>query len=221
VTEASRPSICVVTDRRQLSPDARTTAAAVRDLDRWLDAVVDAGPDFIQIRERDLDGAVLRDLVGRLVIRSGEDTRVLVNDRADVARASGADGVHLRADGPAVGRVRTIGPEGWMIGRSVHRDAEVSASADADYLLFGTVFSSRSKPPGSPVTGVADLRLVVALSGIPVVAIGGVTPETAAACRAAGASGVAGIGIFLPQGRRPDALGPARAVAALREAMLE
>ena len=220
MTGPSRPSIHVVTDRRQVSPDARTTDDELTGLEHWFDTVLDAGVDVIQIRERDLDAAVLRDLVRRLMARTrASGPRVLVNDRADVARASGADGVHLRADGPAVERVRTIGPDRWTIGRSVHGPAEVQAHRAADYLLFGTVFSSRSKAPGSPVAGLAGLRLAATGSQAPVIAIGGVRPDSAAACVAAGASGIAGIGIFLPEGRRDDALGAVRAAAALREVM--
>ncbi len=75
---------------------------------------------MIQLRERDLDAASLRALAARLADRARAGTRVVVNDRADVARAAGAAGVHLRADGPPVALVRTLGPAEWMVGRSVH-----------------------------------------------------------------------------------------------------
>jgi thiamine-phosphate pyrophosphorylase len=217
---AARPSIQVVTDRRRLSPDARTIDAEVTELDRWLDTVVEAGVDVIQIRESDLEADVLYGLVCRLLARTkGGHTRILVNDRADVALASGAAGVHLRADGPPVPRVRTLGPDRWIIGRSVHGLSEVASHQTADHLLFGTVFGSRSKAAGWRVAGLAGLRSAASRSAVPIVAIGGVSPATAGACIDAGASGVAGIGVFLPEGRREDALGVVRAVAALREAM--
>ena len=220
MTASTSSVIHLVTDRRQVSPEARTAAAELAGLERWFDAVVEAGVDVIQVRERDLDAAVLSGLVRRLLLRTqGARCQVMVNDRADVALACGAEGAHLRADGPSVAEVRALGPEGWVVGRSVHQPAEVARHQAADYLLFGTVFGSRSKAPASPVAGLAALGTTAAKSTVPVVAIGGVTPATAARCIAAGASGVAGIGVFLPEGSRDDAMGPVRAVAALREAM--
>src|SRR5882672_5979081 len=153
----------LVTDRRQLAPDARTTRDEIAALERWLDDAIDAGVDAIQIRERDLDAAVLRSCVSRIVARArGRRTAVLVNDRADVAIVAGAGGVHLRASGAPEARVRAIGPSGWIVGRSVHDIDEVRRHETADYLLFGTMFESRSKPAGSPVQGMEALRRAVA-----------------------------------------------------------
>lgn len=213
------PCICLVTDRLALTPDARTIRDELANLERQLDAAIAAGVDMIQIRERDLDSATLRVLAARLVARAAAATRVIVNDRADVARAVGAAGVHLRASGPPAADVRTMGPAGWVVGRSVHA-ADEAPMAGADYLMFGTVFASRSKPPDAPVGGVDGLRAAAAASPAPVLAIGGVTPGRVAACREAGAAGVGAIGVFLPRGRTADSLGPAEAVAALRRAWI-
>jgi thiamine-phosphate diphosphorylase len=144
-----------------------------------------------------------------------------VNDRADVALAGSAAGVHLRADGPETARVRALGPPGWLVGRSVHAAGEVASAHEADYLVFGTVFPTASKGFDVPVAGLDALADVTSRTAVPVLAIGGIDAARASACVAAGAAGVAGISVFFPDGRTPGALGPARAVAALRAAMLE
>ena len=212
------PAVCLVTDRRQLSPDARTASDEITRLESWLDEAIGA-VDAIQIRERDLDGRQWLALAGHVVERSrGTRTRVLVNDRADVALAAGADGVHLRADGPEVARVRRLGPSAWIVGRSVHGLEEIRAHAGADYLLFGTVFPTASKLAEAPTQGLDGLAEAVRATGRPVLAIGGITPARAAACAAAGAAGVAGISLFLPEGRAPGSLGILHAVGELRAA---
>jgi thiamine-phosphate pyrophosphorylase len=206
-----RPCICLVTNRRALCPDARTEREELLQLGGFLDEAIAAGIDMIQIRERDLSAKGLRDLVKRLVSRNvPASTKVFVNDRVDVAVAAGAHGVHLRGDGPPVARVRELlGPE-VLVGRSIHSADEVRD--DVDVLVFGTVFPSGPKP----LVGVDRLADAARRAAVPVLAIGGVTPERAAVCRAAGAAGVAAIGAFLPPGRSPTSLGPAAAVVAFR-----
>jgi len=215
------PVICLVTDRRRLTPSARTGEEEVRGLEAFLAAAVEAGVDVIQIRERDLAARVLfrivRDLTA-LALRSS--TSVLVNDRIDVALAAGAAGVHLRSDSPPVADTRVLMGD-RLVGRSVHPGEDLRAHRDADYLLFGTVFETPSKDDASPIAGLKALSDAASSSAIPVLAIGGVTPERAKACRRAGAAGVAAIGVFLPEGRGPGSLGIQRAVSELRAAMLE
>jgi len=222
-----------VTDRRRLSPDARTTLEEIRALEAWLDEAIDL-VDLIQIRERDLPASHLCALVTGIAGRArGTRTTVVVNDRADVGLASGADGLHVRADGPPVDRLRALGPPHWLMGRSIHSLAEVGPtpgvdfrepanrlpeSSLADYLIFGTVFRSASKPDGQ-TQGLEAVRALTAAATVPILAIGGIDPSRAAACRAAGAAGIAAIGIFLPDGRAPEAMGITRAVEALRAAM--
>jgi thiamine-phosphate pyrophosphorylase len=207
-----------VTDRRQLSPAARTVAAEVARLEAWLDEAIDT-VDLIQIRERDLDGGDLHALAARLAQRSrGTRTRVVINDRADVALAAGLDGVHLRADGPDTGRIRALGGASWLVGRSVHRQDELLAHSSASYFLFGTVFPTGSKEPPAPAQGLEALTAAVRTTDRPVLAIGGITPARAAGCFRAGAAGVAAISLFLPEGHAPGSLGIIRAVAELRAA---
>lgn len=207
-------TLTLVTDSRRACPEARTDRDLVTGVRRWLAEAIDAGIDSIQVRERSLPAAALCDLARGVVADTrGTATRVLINDRADVAAITGADGVHLRDDGWPVARVRALTRSGWVIGRSVHA-VDLPAAEGADYLLVGAVFVSGSKP----VRGLETLRAVAAASDVPVVAIGGITVDNAAACLAAGASGLAAISLFLPVGCADGALGPRRAIRELRAA---
>jgi thiamine-phosphate pyrophosphorylase len=162
---------------------------------------VDAGVDLIQVRERDLEAAALAALVTDVLAAArGTSTRVVVNDRLDVALTCGADGVHLRSDSIAVAAARQLAPAGFVIGRSVHRIDELTAASGADYLIAGTVFPSTSKPDGHPLLGVEGLRGIARAAAVPVLAIGGVTMERLDAAAAAGASGIAAIGLFMRSG---------------------
>ena len=187
-----------MTDRRRLS--GSTDADRVHDcLLRQAKLAIEARIDVLQIRERDLDAAILAKLVSAIVrLARGTHSRVVVNDRLDVALACGAAGVHLPADSIAPARARAIAPPGFVVGRSVHSVREaVAAARDADYLIAGTVWPSESKGEETPLLGLSGLSAVVRNAGVPVLAIGGVTVERVAAVRTAGASGVAAIGLFL------------------------
>jgi thiamine-phosphate diphosphorylase len=222
VTALPRPCIYLVTDRKRLAPDARTTRDEVIALQSFLDEAIEAGVDVIQIRERDLDGGPLAGLARSVTARARDtSTRVLVNDRADVAIAAGAHGVHLRADGPPVDRVRALGPDDWIVGRSVHMPAEAQRASDAgtDYVLFGTVFSGGSKGHVAGGDRLAALREAARVRDVPVIAIGGIDAGRATVCLDAGAAGVAAISIFLPEGRAPLAMGVRRATIALRDGL--
>jgi thiamine-phosphate pyrophosphorylase len=160
-------------------------------------AAARAGVALVQIRERGLTDAELLTLVGRCVeaVR-GTASRVIVNDRTDVALAAGAHGVHLPADSVPAARVRRLAGPGFLIGRSVHstRDAEhAEGEGAADYLIFGTT------PSGLPA-----LTAAVAATRLPVLAIGGITEARAGDVAGTGAAGVAAIGLFA--GTSADAL---------------
>jgi thiamine-phosphate pyrophosphorylase len=215
-----RPSLHLISSRQRLSPGARTLAAEMVALEAFLDDALEAGVDVIQVRERDLAAGPLFELVSRVRARAAStSTLVLVNERADVAKAAGAAGVHLPSSGFAADRLRGVMSPSWVIGRSVH-PGDAPADTDAcDYLLFGTVFPSESKGEGSPVAGLDALRTAARDTRRPVVAIGGITPDRARACLDAGAAGVAAIGAFLPPGRARDALGVRAAVTAFRVAL--
>jgi thiamine-phosphate pyrophosphorylase len=183
----------MITDRHRLGPDAEDRLAG------RVAAAARAGVHLVQVRERDLDGGPFVRLVARCVeVVRGTRARILVNDRVDVALAAGAHGVHLRADSVAASRVRRIVPAGFLIGRSVHSVAEaLRAAADggADYLLFGTVFPTASKP-GQAAAGTTALAEVVVATSLPVLAVGGVTVATAPDVARAGAAGIAAIALF-------------------------
>jgi thiamine-phosphate pyrophosphorylase len=187
------PVLCLITDRRWSGTSAED------DLIARVEAAARAGVHLIQVRERDLDGGPLTRLVARCVgAVARTPTRVVVNERTDVALAAGAHGVHLRGDSLPAARVRAIVPPGFLIGRSVHSVAEVQAVAAegaVDYLLFGTVFPTSSKP-GRPSAGTAMLAAAVRAATIPVLAVGGVRAETAGLIAGAGAAGAAAIGLF-------------------------
>jgi thiamine-phosphate pyrophosphorylase len=121
---------------------------------------------------------------------------LLVNDRSDIARAAGADGVHLTAQSLPVAVVRkTCGAE-FLIGVSTHSLAEAQAARDAgaDFVVFGPVFETESKRAYGAPQGPEKLREVTrALGEFPVVAIGGITLENFSECFEAGARGVAAI----------------------------
>jgi thiamine-phosphate diphosphorylase len=165
-------SIHLITDRRRLISGARTIAGELAALDRWLDDAIDR-VDVIQVRERDVPAGALAALVRSLAARvRGTRTTLLVNDRADVALAGGASGCHLRSDGPPIDRVRAMSPAPWLVGRSVHSLDEASKHAAADYLIFGTMFPTDSKPAGVRPQGLDALRAVTRAVRTPVIAIG-------------------------------------------------
>jgi thiamine-phosphate diphosphorylase len=185
------PVLCMVTSLRSAGSQERLVACVA--------AAARAGVDLVQLRERQLAARALTELVERAVAAvRGSRTRVLVNDRLDIALAAGAQGVHLPASGIAAARARAIAPSGFLIGRSVHDASEaarVAGDGGLDYLLFGTVFPSASKPD-TPPAGVDALAATVAAVPLPVLAIGGVTLERAGDLARSGAAGAAAIGMF-------------------------
>jgi len=190
--------LCLVTDRRRLAPAEASFDASRRCLVAQARHAVDAGIDLIQVRERDLEAAELAALVTDLVaVTRGTSTRVVVNDRLDVALACAADGVHLRADSIAVEAARRLAPHGFLIGRSIHGAAEAAQAAGADYVIAGTVFPTESKRAEQVLLGLDGLRAVVAAIPVPVLAIGGITEHRFEQVAGAGAGGIAAIGLFM------------------------
>ena len=175
----------------------------------------DAGVDWLQVRDRSVEGAALLDAVERAVAaarRSVRPVRVVVNRRADVARIAGADGVHLGFDALPASRARLLlGPEAW-IGVSVHDPGEVKGEPTANYAHLAPIFAPLSKASERTPLGLAGLRAACD-GGVPVLAQGGIEPANARAVLAAGAAGVAVTGAI------GNALDPARASRALRCAL--
>jgi thiamine-phosphate diphosphorylase len=194
------PILCLVTDRRRVVGGDGSFGAARVTLAQLARDAVNAGVDLIQVRERDLETAQLVDLVGDFVdIARGSSTRVVVNDRLDVALAGGASGLHLRSDSIPPAAARSLSLPGFLVGRSVHHVDEAVGQAPAvDYLIAGTVFPTPSKPGALDLLGESRLAEMAKAVRVPVLAIGGVTVERVSRIAATGASGVAGISLFLP-----------------------
>ena len=167
---------------------------------RLIEAAVAAGVSLVQIREKSLSARVLYDLTTQAAaISNGSNTRLLVNDRFDIAQAAGADGVHLTSQSLPANIVRSICGEDFLIGVSTHslETALDARAAGADFVVFGPVFETPSKHIYGEPHGWEKLREVAnALHGFPVLAIGGVDLENVVDCFRAGASGIAAIRLF-------------------------
>jgi thiamine-phosphate pyrophosphorylase len=202
------PRLLAISDRRALGSAG---------FEAWCATLRDAGVGALQVREKDLDDRALLDLAHagrRSFVLPG---LLLINSRADVARAAGADGVHLPASGLPVAAVRRVlGAGSFLVGRSTHSAAEVALARDegADYALFGPIHETPSKAGRIAPRGISSLAEACRL-GLPVLALGGLDdPGLAAEAIAAGAHGIAGIRGFLDAGR-------ARAIVAAVDQALE
>jgi len=166
-------------------------------------AFLSAGVRLIQLRAKTWESAAFLDLAHATVAAAASTgTIVLVNDRADIAVLSGAQGLHVGQDdlSPADAR-KVVGPASWL-GLSTHSEPQWTAALDAplSYVAIGPVFGTGTKATGYQAVGLETVSLVSAAAGqreLPVVAIGGITLESAAAVIAAGASSVAVISDLL------------------------
>jgi thiamine-phosphate pyrophosphorylase len=180
--------VLVVTDRVQ----------AKRPLTAIIEELVQAGARWVWLRERDLPPDARRRLAGDLLdIVRPAGARLTIGGDAALAKATGADGVHLPAKEPVAPARECLGP-GALIGVSAHSLGEVAAAAaaGADYATLSPIFASASKPGYGPPLGLQALTKAAEL-GLPILALGGVSPENAARCRAAGAAGVAAMGAII------------------------
>jgi len=197
-----------VTDRHNFA--ATDSREAHETLLSKIAAAADAGVDWIQIREKDLSGrdcsSLTREALQRATkssARKTTPTRILVNDRLDVAISESAGGVHLGEKSlPLAEAKRLVENRGeqkdFLIGISCHslEAARAAASGGADYLFFGPIFATPSKATFGAPQGLKRLAEVCRAVAIPVLAIGGIALANAAECLAAGASGIAAIRLF-------------------------
>ncbi len=152
-------------------------------------ASVRGGATMIQLRLKDVAARDLVVLARELVASAG--VPVIVNDRADIAIAAGAAGVHLGPEDLAPSAVRVFAPPGFIVGASVGSDEEIPLAAGADYVGVGPVFATGSKKDAGKAIGVDEFARLAGLCGLPAVGIGGVTAENARSIIDAGAAGVA------------------------------
>lgn len=178
------PIVMLVTDRQ---------ACGDRRLEDVVEAAVEGGVNMVQLREKDLPAADLYGLALRLRQIVGTQALLLVNDRVDVALAAQAHGVELGGSALPTEIARKLAPA-LLIGRSVHDVANAGGAVvdGADLLVVGTMFASRSHPGMTPA-GPSLVRKVAAISTVPLIGIGGITPANATQVISAGASGVAAI----------------------------
>lgn len=157
-----------------------------------LPALLEAGVEAIHVRSRQAPASELLTVACTFRRLVAPPRILVVNDRVDLAVLSEADGVHLPEHGLRVAMVRRLLGGGRLVGRSVHsvEAAQEAVREGCDYLLFGNVFETDSKP-GAPGRGLAELRAVAGAVSVPVIAVGGITPARVAEVLVAGAYGVA------------------------------
>lgn len=175
------------------------------------------GCRWVSLREKDLPAAEQIALFARLrAVTKPHGVRLTLHGPPELARAAGADGVHLSGGGDAAAARALLGRDA-LIGLSTHTLAEAAAAdpATLDYITASPVFLTRSKPGHGPALGLEGLSAFARTSAVPVVALAGIDSTTAATCIAAGARGIAIMGGIM------RAEYPELAVASLREAMAE
>ena len=179
------PPLLVISDRRQARQPLRQVA----------EAAFAGGCRWFSLREKDLPPDERRALLGALVTHGRRFAAVVTaHEDIEAVAAVGADGVHLPSGGsPVAARARLPGA---LIGASAHSADEAAAllRAGADYVTASPVFVTASKPGYGPALGLDGLARIIAAARGAVVALGGITPENAAACLAAGACGIAVMG---------------------------
>jgi len=197
----------LVTDRTQTEG---------RDLLEVVDRAVAGGVRAVQLREKNLATLDLYQLAEKLLVRTrAAGTALLINDRVDVALALDADGVHLTRRSLPPGEARALMGPSKLVGISCHSLADLleAVAGGVDFVVLGPIFETSSKRPYGPPLGSGILREARALTSLPLVAIGGITPARTPEVVAAGADGVAAISAVMAA---PD---PAAAAAGLLAAV--
>lgn len=180
--------------------DIRTLRAGDLDPLEVCRELADAGARIVQLRHKDewtREIFELAEAMAKLCRAAG--MTFVVNDRADVALAVGADGVHLGQTDLPPAAVRVFAGDRLLVGLSTHNEAQIEAGAGepVDYLALGPIFGTQSKERPDPVVGVEQLRRLRPLSPLPLAVIGGLTLEAAPEIFAAGADSCAVISDML------------------------
>jgi|SRR5579875_959780 thiamine-phosphate pyrophosphorylase len=209
-------NLYLITDRKLAA--ARGLAATIETALQAATEIAPHPPIAVQLREKDLEGRAMMQLAAELLqVCRRYRVRMLVNGRVDVALASGADGVHLPADGisPEDAR-RLLGPS-KLIGVSAHSAGEITRAEalGADFAVFGPAFAPISKGSYAAPSGPEGLASACAAASIPVFALGGITAARAANLADTGAAGVAVIGAII------GANDPAHATVELMKSLRE
>jgi len=186
---------------------------------KLVEAAVAANVNLLQIREKNLNARVLYELATQAAeITRASSTRLLVNDRADIARAARADGVHLTTKSIAASVIRRTFGDHFLISVSTHslEEAREAYHGGADFAVFGPVFDTTSKRIYGEPSGIQVLEgVAVQLAPFPILALGGVTRDNVADCFRAGASGIAAIRLLNHPAKLSEVL------KAIREAFSE
>ena len=190
-----------ITDGSRFEDAATRHEELIADARRWARQEI----DFVQLREKTIEAGellALAEAMAAIFREEGGHTKLLINSRVDVAIAARADGVHLTGQHESLtpAQVQQLYANAAIVSMSCHSLVEVEQARvlGASLILFGPVFEKRvGKVVVTEGRGIDNLRQACAVArNIPVLALGGVTPENAEACVEAGAAGIAGIRLF-------------------------
>lgn len=189
---SSLPRICIVSSGKESDMETSLLLSLLKHLPRTI-------PCMVQIREKHFDAKHLYHLCCHAKkLDLPPATLLLLNERTDIALATGFDGVHLPEGGCPPEKLRVFAP-GLLYGRSVHsiESARVAEDTGADFLFFGPVFDTPSKRQYGKPLGLEHLEKLCSSTVLPVYAIGGITSENAESCRNCGVHGIAALSLFL------------------------
>lgn len=187
--------------------DTATLARRGMPFETAAEVMLASGVGILQLRHKDAFDRDLFEATERVAARCrAAGVTFIINDRADIARLVDAGGVHVGQEDMPVAEVRRLLGDDQVLGFSTHNPAQLASATDADYVALGPIFGTASKENPDPVVGLDQLREWRGLNDRPLVAIGGITLETAAAVLGAGADSVAVISALYPDPLTPDTL---------------
>ena len=189
-------SLYIITNAEQASAGCGSVEEAVNQ-------ALQAGARLVQLRDKQSSPAHVLKLAKRLVPLAHEhNAKLLINTHLDVAKGTGADGLHRPATGPSVAEIRRQFDREIIVGTSTHSLAEArrAQSEGADFITLSPIFETASKPGYGPALGLDELARICRAIDLPVYALAGITPERVEPCLAAGVHGVAVMGGIMRSG---------------------